>query len=190
MPTKVNPFDECPVYETAHFVFSLVCEDDAEDLFICYSDPVTLAHMNNDNCGDKWRPQSPDALKFAWQKDYELRRFLRWSVKRKDSGKTVGTIEIAPLPWGRWFFGDEKPIGILRIDLLSVYETAALLSEIITLMATEIMEDFEVNQVVMKAPTDQPEKVCALLENEFVPTKIDILPFEDYYLKVNVEGKE
>jgi len=188
MPVKVNPFDECPVYETAHFIFSLVCEDDAEDLFICYSDPVTLAHMNNDNCGGKWCPQSPDELKFAWQKDYERRRFLRWSIKWRESGRAVGTIEIAPLPWGQWFFGVQKPIGILRIDLLSVYETEVLLSEIIALMATEIMAGFEVNQVVMKAPPDQPEKVNALLANGFAPTKINILPYEDYYSKINMEG--
>ena len=82
MKTKrVNPFDECPVYETERFTYRLVNADDAEDLFVCYSDPVTLEHMNNDNCPGKWRPESAAELKNAWQKDYELRHFLRWSIK-------------------------------------------------------------------------------------------------------------
>jgi RimJ/RimL family protein N-acetyltransferase len=59
----MNPFDECPIYETKHFTFKRVCEEDAEDLFICYSDPVTLKHMNNDNCSGEWRPASADELK-------------------------------------------------------------------------------------------------------------------------------
>lgn len=44
-----NPFDECPMYETDNVIFTKVKMDDAEDLFECYSDPITKGHMNNDN---------------------------------------------------------------------------------------------------------------------------------------------
>jgi hypothetical protein len=180
---KPNPFDECPVYETANFRFTLVCEDDAEDLFVCYSDPVTLSHMNNDNCGGEWRPQSSDELKHAWQKDYERRTFLRWTIKDKTSGTGIGTIEIAPLPWGRWFFGDETPIGILRLDIISRYETEDVFAEITAMMCGELARDFEVNQVIMKAPPNEPERCAALMKNGFAPSEIANFPFEHYYSK-------
>ena len=180
---KVNPFDECPIYETAHFIFRLVNEEDAEDLFICYSDPITLQHMNNDNCNGEWRPTSSEELKYAWKKDYERRTFLRWSIKDKIVGKVVGTIEIAPLPWGRWFFGQETPIGILRIDILSTYEKETVFVEIITLMSFELANDFEVNQVIMKALPEESEKASALLQNQFCPYTKASFPYSHYYMK-------
>jgi len=180
---KKNPFDECPVYETEHFTYRLVNPDDAEDLFVCYSDPVTLEHMNNDNCPGKWRPASADELKNAWQRDYELRRFLRWSIRDKETGKVIGTIEIAPLPWGRWFFGKEPPIGILRLDLLSTYEQETIFIEIIELMGFELAGDFEVKQVIMKAPPDEPMRVNALIANQFLPYELESFPYKHYYMK-------
>jgi len=180
---KINPFDECPIYETEHFIFRLVNETDAKDLFICYSDPITLKHMNNDNCNGEWHPKSADELKNAWQRDYELRHFLRWSIKNKETDKIIGTIEIAPLPWGKWFFGKEPPIGILRLDLLSVYEQEMIFIEIIGLMGTELANDFEVNQVIMKALPNESGKVNALIKNQFIPYELPDFPYKHYYMK-------
>ncbi len=183
---KANPFDECPVYETEHFIYSFIDENDAEDLFACYSDPVTLSHMNNDNCSGEFRCASIDVMKDAircWQEEYERRTFIRWSIKDKDTGKGIGTIEIAPLPWGKWFFGKETPIGILRIDLLSVYEQEANFVEIIRLLASELANDFEVSQVIMKAPPDELSKVNALATNQFQPYGKGAFRFEHYFVK-------
>jgi hypothetical protein len=181
---KANPFDECPVYETGQFRYRLVREEDAEDLFLCYCDPVTWSHMNADNCNGKPQRMTRERMKDwirLWQRDYQRRTFLRWSVLCKDTGKAAGTMEIAPLPWGRWFFGTPPPIGILRMDLLSVFERQEVLSEIIGLMASELANDFEVNQVIMKAPPDEPEKVNALLANQFQP--YPLRGFQHYYAK-------
>ena len=188
--TKANPFDECPVYETESFLYTRVSEEDAEDLFVCYSDPVTLQHMNNDNCGGAWRPASPDELRYAWQKDYERRTFLRWSIKDKTTHRAVGTIEIAPLPWGRWFFGDVPPIGILRIDLLSSFEKQAYFSEIIRLLATEVAGNFEVTTVILKAPPDEPERIAALVQNHFRPDVDRTIDFDHYYIRKNPIASE
>ncbi len=182
---KPNPFDECPVYETQHFIFKRVCEDDAEDLFICYTDSITLKHMNNDNCPGEWRPEASDELKHAWQRDYENRTFLRWSIHEKSVGKVIGTIEIAPLPWGQWFFGEEPPVGILRIDLLSMYEKEEVFSEIISLMSTELSDDFEVNKIIMKAPPDEPARFNALISNGFYPDINKECKYDHYYIRVN-----
>jgi RimJ/RimL family protein N-acetyltransferase len=183
---KINPFEECPIYKTKSFTYRLVNDNDAEDLFVCYSDPVTLNHMNNDNCNGEFRCASLDIMKEAihrWQKDYERKTFLRWSIISKDTGKAVGTIEIAPLPWGKWFFGKEPPIGILRIDLLSNYEQECFFTEITYLMASELANDFEVNQVIMKAPPDEPEKIKALIKNQFHPYILTNFPYKHYYSK-------
>jgi RimJ/RimL family protein N-acetyltransferase len=184
--SKVNPFDECPIYETENFTYRLVNDNDTEDLFICYSDPVTLSHMNNDNCNGEFRCASIDIMKDAirrWQKDYERRTFLRWSLIKKNIGKAIGTIEIAPLPWGKWFFGKETPVGILRIDLLSKYEQESIFTEIVGLMTTELANDFEVNQVIMKAPPNEQEKINALVINQFHPYILTDFPYEHYYMK-------
>ena len=182
---KVNPFDECPVYETEHFIFKRVSEEDAEDLFICYSDPITLKHMNNDNCNGEWHPTSADELKNAWQKDYERRTFIRWSIKYKNTDKVIGTIEIAPLPWGKWFFGSETPIGILRLDLLSSFEKQEVFSEIINMMATELANDFEVHKIIMKAPPNEPERVNALISNHFYSDTKKEFKYDNYYIRIN-----
>lgn len=181
---KKNPFDECPVYETENFIFRLVNKDDAEDLFICYTDPITLKHMNNDNCPGEWCPKSADELKNAWQKDYENRTFIRWSIKYKNTNKVIGTIEIAPLPWGKWFFGAEPPVGILRLDLLSSFEKQEVFWEIIHMMSTELADDFEVRKIIMKAPPDEPEKVNALILNYFYPDTKKEFRYNDYYIKI------
>jgi RimJ/RimL family protein N-acetyltransferase len=184
MTTKPNPFDECPVYETEHFICALVSPDDAEDLFAVYTDPVTLSHTNNDNCSGEWRLKSPDEIKNAWQEDYKQRQFVRWSVKDKTLNKAIGTIEIAPIPWGRWFFSDVPPIGILRLDLRSDYENKAAFTEIYALMGSELASDFAVKQVITKAPPDEPDRIAALTANGFTPYETE--EYKYYYIK-NIE---
>lgn len=183
---KINPFDECPVYETKSFILSLISLDDAEDLFVCYSDPITLSHMNNDNCSGEFMCPTVDVMRNAinsWLAEYENRTFVRWSVKDKESKKVVGTIEIAPLPWGRWFFGEEKPNGILRIDLLSDYEKEEAFIELVGIIASELANDFEVNQVIMKAVPEEVGKVNALIKNNFQPYVLTDFPFKHYYIR-------
>jgi hypothetical protein len=102
-------------------------------------------------------------------------------VKDKTENKAIGTIEIAPLPWGRWFFGDVPPIGILRLDLRSDYESKAVFKEIYALMGSELASDFDVKQVITKAPPDEPNRIAALLANAFVP--YETKKYEYYYMK-------
>lgn len=182
---KINPFDECPVYETKNFIFRLVNEKDAEDLFTVYTDPITLKHENRDGFSGEWNLNSSDELKNAWQTEYKNRQFVRWSIISKDTSSVIGTIEIAPLPWGKWFFGTETPVGILRLDLLSSFEKQAYFSEIIYMMATELAYDFEVTKIIMKAPSNQPERVNALILNQFYPDTNKEFLYDDYYIRIN-----
>ena len=183
---KANPFDECPVYETERFTCRLVHEDDAEDLFLCYSDPVTASHANGDNCKGAFRCTSAGVMKdwiCGWRNAYAQRTFVRWSVIDKGTGKAVGTMEIAPLPWGRWFFGKQTPIGILRLDLLSACEQYAVFDQLVGMMATALANDFAVNQVIMKALPGEQEKVSALTANQFQPYALKNSTRQHYYIR-------
>jgi hypothetical protein len=42
----INPFDECPIYESQFFSFRLVEETDAKSLLSSYSDPVSAPIFN------------------------------------------------------------------------------------------------------------------------------------------------
>lgn len=48
----MNPFLDCPVYETEHFIIRKLKREDAEALFSCYSDPDAARFFNGDCCED------------------------------------------------------------------------------------------------------------------------------------------
>ncbi len=185
---KINPFDECPIYETENFIFRLVNENDADDLFVVYTDPITLKHENRDGFSGEWNLKSADELKNVWQKEYKNREFVRWSIINKEISRVIGTIEIAPIPWGKWFFGPEAPIGILRVDLLSSFEKQEYFTEIINMMATKLADDFEVTKIIMKSPPNQPNKVNALILNHFHPYTSEEFKYDDYYIRINTKN--
>ena len=182
---KHNPFDDCPVYKTHNLICRLVDETDAHDLYICYNDKVTLSHMNNDNCGGDFNCPSVDFMRdviLSWHKEYNNRRYIRWSVADVKSNCAIGTIELAPIPWGRWFFGKSKPLGIFRIDLRSDYETETIFSELMGI-TPELAADFEIEEIATKALHDEVNRRNALHSHGFHPHNIAQLPFDCYYLR-------
>ena len=78
----------------------------------------------------------------------------------------------------------------MRLDLLSAYEQEAEFIEIVALMGSELPKDFEVKQVIMKAPPDEPARVSAMIANQFRPHTQKKFPYEHYYMKVITEIKE
>ena len=66
---------------------------------------------------------------------------------------------------------------------LQAHEKESVLIEITELMATEIANDFEVNQVIIKAPPDEPEKVNAVVKNSFTPYVLKDFSYPHYYTK-------
>jgi len=67
--------------------------------------------------------------------------------------------------------------------LLSTYEQETVFIEIIKLMSTELANDFEVNQVIIKAPPDEPERVSALTANHFLSYEAEDFFYKQYYMK-------
>ena len=72
--------------------------------------------------------------------------------------------------------------------MLSIYEQETIFTEIIGLMGSELANDFEVNQVIMKAPPDEPERANALIANQFQSYIIENSPYMHYYTKSITAG--
>lgn len=183
---KENPFEKCPVYETDNLIFTKVKEEDAMDLFQCYSDPVTRGHMNNDNCRSDWDMRSIDAVLEAidgWKKEYDARFYIRWSVARKLAKKIIGTIEIAPIPNKTRFLDGVCKMGILRIDVLSAFENEEIFSEILKMAKDNFYKDFEIENIIIKAAPDDIQRTSALDNNNFEKWENrSIIPYSDYYI--------
>ncbi|MDQ0194883.1 GNAT family N-acetyltransferase [Paenibacillus wynnii] len=181
----VNPFEKCPVYETESMLFSLVKEEDAKDLFECYSDPITKSHMNNDNCGGVWDFHGIEPVLEAirgWITVFKEKFFIRWSITNKTTNKIIGTIEIAPIPNTTRFLDGECKIGILRIDMISSAEKESVFNEILNMATDHFFKDFEIEQIITKAEKIDAQRVSALKNCMFseVPDQ-SIIPYPDYY---------
>lgn len=185
----MNPFENCPINETDNLLFTKVKEEDAKELFECYSDPITKSHMNNDNCGGEWDCRSIDIVRqgiSGWKEEFDARFYIRWCVVYKQLNKIIGTIEIAPIPNITRFLDGVCRSGILRIDIISFLENQAIFSEILTMAADNFYRDFGIENIITKATTDDIQRIQALEYNYFV--KIEnksFIPFDDYYKKVS-----
>ena len=184
--SNINPFDKCPVYETNNLIFRKVEEEDAIDLFQCYSDPITKNRMNNDNCGGVWDTRNINAVINGikgWEREFNDRFYIRWSINHKQTNKIVGTIEIAPVPNTTRFLDGACQTGILRIDIISSLENKIVLSEILTMVSDKFYSDFDIKNIIIKATKDDKERVSALENNGFNKLKDSTFPYRDYYVK-------
>jgi RimJ/RimL family protein N-acetyltransferase len=184
--SNINPFDKCPVYETNNLIFTKVKEEDAIDLFECYSDPITKKRINNDNCSGEWDTPKIDAVIKgiqAWRQEFDDRSFIRWSINHKQANKIVGTIEIAPVPNTTRFWDGACQTGILRIDIISSLENEMVLSEILRMVSDNFYADFDIKNIIIKATKDDGERVLALENNSFGKLEDNTFPYSDYYIK-------
>lgn len=184
---RVNPFEKCPVYETKNLILTKVKEEDAEDLFQCYSDPITVSQMNNDNCGGDWDVSSIDIVKkgiCGWKREFEAKFYIRWSVTHKETKRIIGTIEIAPVPNTTRFLDGVCQTGILRVDIISYFEEVELISEILKMTTDNFYYDFDIKNIVTKSSADHIKRITALEYNSFEKCKNkSIVKFDDYYIK-------
>lgn len=180
----INAFELCPTYETERFIFRLVNQTDTEDLFKCYSDQITLQHTNNDNCNGSFHCENVDVMRkniLSWQKEYDARNYIRWSIIKKTTQTIIGTMELAPIPYIVKFYKGSDT-GILRIDLISHEENDENYLEIIDVAQKYFFSDFQIKQITIKAPSVHFDKVAVLEKLNFQPDIDNILPFEDYYI--------
>ncbi len=182
---RTNPFDKCPEYETNHFLFRLVKEEDAEDLLKCYSDVKSVKIFNSDNCNSNFFYQNKEEVKKLiqfWIMEYNNRGYVRFAILDKLENKAIGTIEIFAK---KESYNEISKVGVLRLDLKSDYEKMENLDEIFQMIDIEFSSAFQINSVITKAIEEADNRIKVLknkgyrkLENK------SIVPYDDYYLKV------
>jgi hypothetical protein len=160
VPGKKNPYAICPVFETEHFMLRLVSMDDAADLLVCYSDVNARPFFNSDTCTSDFHfdtcGQMSSCIKL-WLDCYFKEEFVRFSIVDKSSGRAVGTVEMFGMA-GKY----KTPRGILRLDIASKYEEAAVLHKLFSVCLNEFFDWFAVSLIVTKAIPEATERVNAL----------------------------
>jgi RimJ/RimL family protein N-acetyltransferase len=168
-----NPYEKCPIYDTAHFLIRLIRQEDAEDLVMCYADSKSQELFNADNCTGDFCIYTADEMTMcidAWLQAYVQEEYIRFAIADKSSGKAVGTIEM--------FGGDA---GILRLDIASAYEEASFLEEIVDVCVKDFYDLFVVSSIATKAIPKAESRIKVLLEAGFHLAGFD--DREHYYLR-------
>ena len=180
----MNPFLDCPVYETEHFIIRKLKREDAEALFSCYSDSDAARFFNGDCCEDDFYYTDLEKFKGCvefWLERYEVQDFVRWSIFEKATDYLIGTIEICP---SLKYAADGKRMGILRIDLKSEYERQEVLNELMSILIEHAYDDFQVSSLLMKIQKDAEERKTLVKTYQFVTAKDECnISFEDYYIR-------
>lgn len=152
----IDPYLNCPTFETDSFVLRLVEERDSDPLFECYNDKSAVALMNEDNCDFgfyvKTKRQMSETVAY-WLDFYAKRGFVRFSVVDNAENKAIGTVE--------GFAGDT---GVLRIDLCAAYEKSSYIGEILELAKKHFRALFGNHILVTKAIPQAAERRRALAD--------------------------
>lgn len=180
----VNPFITCPKYETKNFILRKLNIGDSEELFSCYSDPLAAKFFNGDNCGDDFFYTDFDKFKKCveyWIKSYDIQDFVRFSIINKQKGSIIGTVEICRSY--KYSKGKEK-IGILRIDIASLFETKDSMEELYTVLIDNLYKDFQVDFLLTKAIPQAQARMEVLKKKYFAEAEAKCnIPFEYYYIR-------
>ena len=181
---KINPFEECPIYETERFILRKTIMEDASDLLQCYSDERAVKFFNADNCHTDFNFKTLEEMKLymkVWEREYEENVYVRFSIVDKTCEKVVGTLEFCP--WRK----EEKKFGnlaVMRIDLASSYETKAIIIELIEATIDHMYELFDVEKIFIKAIPEAKERINALHSCGFSELEDKVLvPFSHYYIR-------
>lgn len=181
---KDNPYKKCPIYETKKFILRLVEENDAADLLECYSDPISGAIFNSDNCTSdfiyKTLVEMKDCIKF-WIYEYKNQGYVRFSIIDKIREKAIGTIEMFAK---QDYIGAFGIVGVLRIDLASRYEKVEDITELLDTIEDNFCYDFEVENIITKAIPEAKQRVAALKNSGFRELEHNtIVSFDSYFIK-------
>lgn len=181
--TKVNPFEQCPAYTTSNFQLRKTIPEDAPDLLLCYSDKEAVKLFNSDNCHTDFYFQTLPVMQEymeVWEREYQEKVYVRFSVLDKASQKAIGTIEFCPRNKKTNGYGK---LAVLRIDLASHYETEIILTELLNTINEYFYELFQVDRVITKAVPEAKGRISALISGGYNKVDEGIVPFGDYYIR-------
>lgn len=175
---RKNPYDVCPTYESRHFILRKVSAGDAADLLECYKNPAASVQANSENCSYGYGSQTLEEMQNAieqWLEEYCRQNFVRFSIINKEDNRAMGTMEI--------FDGGRRDHSVLRMDLLSAYESAEPIDELLH-MADNFFNDFDCKKIVTKAVPNGVERINALIQNGYIPyPSNEKWEWEHYYIK-------
>jgi RimJ/RimL family protein N-acetyltransferase len=169
---KSNPYKECPVFETEHFMIRLIREADANDLLECYDDPKARLFFNNDGfqTGDyDYRNCMTETIHGWLDQEYAKGCFIRLAIVNKQTHKAIGTIEI----YDRKNQQSERTTGILRIDIAHFYEKESFLTELFTISSHIFFDIFHSETIIHKAIPEAKERISALKKVGYQPIIIE-----------------
>lgn len=180
----VDPFKECPVFETEQFRLRLVEEKDASDLLKCYSDSASAPVFNSDDClGDFIIHDEENVLLMikAWLREYNEGGYVRFSIVDKTIGEAIGTIEFFAK---EGFFDELGRVGLLRLDLRSEYEQHDSLEELLNVVEGEFPETFTIDSIMTKAvPYAKIRRDELLMRGYHYSAPGRLNRFDDYFVK-------
>lgn len=181
--TGINPFELCPVFTTENFFLRQTVPEDAGDLLLCYSDKEAVRFFNSDNCRTDFYFQTLEEMQKymkVWEREYREKVYVRFSIIRKAGETAIGTIEFCP--WRKSVEGYGK-LAVLRIDLGSIYETEAVIMELLKAVEEYFYGLFQVERVITKAIPEAEERIKALLRCGYRKLKTGaVVPFDGYYI--------
>lgn len=172
-------YENCGTYKGDCIILRQTCHEDALQLLACYSDVQAVPLFNHDNChGDDFHyttlKQMSEAVAF-WQRSYDAKHFVRWSIIMRDSNQVVGTIEL--------FNRNNQGEGILRIDLASDYEQEEILADILHIVEHELAVQFDVNVIRTKAVPSAHVRIYTLYKNGYHKIQKEMFEYPYYYEK-------
>ena len=164
----MNIYKTCPIFITPRFTLRLVRMADAPGLLKVYSDKVAQHYFNADNCVSDFRFSTLREMENCialWQRAYQRGWFVRWTILL---GKNpVGTMEMCRIDDGDQ--GEGR--GLLRIDLMSMYEFPDVYDELLRTVLPELHELFRCRRILTKALPVMARRRLALVLHGFIPYK-------------------
>lgn len=178
-----SPYDQCPVIAGENLELRLVSMEDAEDLLKCYSDPEAQRLFNADNCLNGFEYSTIEEMQQAiafWIEEYKRRYYLRFSVLDQKSGHAIGTVEMFTKPAN----DGTTPMGVLRIDLQSKFESELLLDELVQSIEANFPDYFAYTALVTKIVPIAEERKTVFQKHGFAQlSDRNLMGFDDYYVK-------
>ena len=164
----MNVYESCPTFVTPGFTIRPVRAEDAPGLLEVYSDKSAQPYFNADNCTSDFcytTLQEMQECVNMWLWSYAHGYFVRWCILSGD--KPVGTVEMFRRDDGE----DGRGCGVLRIDMMSRYESADVFTELLETLLELMHELFGSAEILTKAPGFAEQRRNALRAFGFVPAK-------------------
>jgi RimJ/RimL family protein N-acetyltransferase len=180
----ISPYDRYLRYQTEHFILRLVKQSDAENLLVYYSNTESYRFFNSDNCDYGFHYDSLQDMRLCigrWIDEYRNKAFIRFAIIDRKAGKAIGTVEI----FARAELDEQyNKVGVLRIDLLPVYEQKQYISEILGIANNNFYDAFRIDHIITKAISEAIERRMALAASGFSPLESNkIMPYSDYFIR-------